>query len=1125
MSASPLTIYKASAGSGKTFTIAAEYIALLLEGGPGSHRHILAVTFTNKATGEMKERILSSLEKLAYPERGDDPDFRKAVRQRLTRRLTDEELRREALRALGELLHDYDFFRVETIDSFFQWLLANLAHELGLSANFKIDLNENLMIEKAVDRLLRDVDANDGLRRWIIGYIKERIGDNRPWDIRGELRNMATQLQREAYQLNEELINESLHKADIEKLRRTFRLEVERLEQQLTKAAVDTDHFIAGEDGKGYEDFSNLNRCVGAYLRKLAGGDFSEPTATVQAYMQRSPLDELDDEGTHCWLKKGNKKAWPELAPRGEEIRKALLGLEKMRADGVPVIHTGRLVLSRFNALCMLRDIADMMERIAAENNHFLLAKTPKLFYDLVEDSDAPFVFEKAGTTFHHILIDEFQDTSRLQWLNFKKLLVNGIASGRHNMLVGDVKQSIYRFRGGDFRILHHIGSEVPHLHPQFVPLDTNYRSAREVIAFNNAFFPEAARLMEPDTDNPATAAEAAPDGDYSAEGVLRSIYTPEGVHQNFNRKAGGRVWVEQVVGEVDNGDGPAAAAASAGDRHTTSQPVEERLYEAISHLHAEGLPYHKMAILVRRKKEATRILTCFAEQYPEVPLTSAEAYLLSAAPSVHCLIYALHYLKDPSHAIAREYLYRQYAATVEGGSVVEEKQWEAGSKDLPPALQQEMEALRGVPLYECCERLIALFRLHENSADAPYLLAFLDQVLAYLEDYPSDLGTFLRYWDESLQTTAIQGGSAGGVSILTIHKSKGLDFHTVFLPYCDWQTEDDRVEDLVWARTKCQPFDCLPMVPVPTKSKYIRQSDFAPRYEEEHRQQRIENINLLYVAFTRAQYNLYIWYSVKSMRTGGKTMGHIIDESLASDEVAACIACDFLPTRAEVLASLGTARSTSAEAGGGEVLVGLECLSPKAQFRQSNPSLDFTALAEESTAGTVGAYIDRGKLLHAILAEISTAADIERAVLKQSLSGLLPADEAAEKIIADLRTALQQVESYGWFDGRSHLRNECEILFPTDDNAAGVGMVRPDRVMLREDAADEVPDGENRQPSTTVVIVDYKFGHYHGPDTSIGDNYARQVQHYASRLREMGYARVEGYLWFVDAGKVTPVC
>ena len=241
MSASPLTIYKASAGSGKTFTIAAEYIALLLEGGPGSHRHILAVTFTNKATGEMKERILSSLERLAYPERGDDPDFRQAVRQRLTRRLTDEELRREALRALGELLHDYDFFRVETIDSFFQWLLANLAHELGLSANFKIDLNENLMIEKAVDRLLRDVDENDGLRRWIIGYIRERIGDNRPWDIRGELRNMAQQLQREAYQLNEELINESLHKADIEKLRRTFRLEVDRLERQLTEAAVQTE--------------------------------------------------------------------------------------------------------------------------------------------------------------------------------------------------------------------------------------------------------------------------------------------------------------------------------------------------------------------------------------------------------------------------------------------------------------------------------------------------------------------------------------------------------------------------------------------------------------------------------------------------------------------------------------------------------------------------------------------------------------------------------------------------------------------------------------------------------------------------------------------------------------------
>ena len=1125
MPASPLTIYKASAGSGKTFTIAAEYIALLLEGGPGSHRHILAVTFTNKATGEMKERILSSLERLAYPERGDDPDFRQAVRQRLTRRLTDEELRREALRALGELLHDYDFFRVETIDSFFQWLLANRAGGLGLPAEFKRARSEHLMIEKAVDRLLRDVDENDGLRRWIIGYIRERIGDNRPWDIRGELRNMAQQLQREAYQLNEELINESLHKADIEKLRRTFRLEVDRLERQLTEAAVQTDRFIAGTDGRGYEGFSNLKRCVGAYLRKLAEGDFSEPTAAVQAYLQCSPLDELDDTGTHCWLKKGNKKEWPDLAPRGEEIRQALLALEKMRTDGVPIIHTGRLVLSRFNALCMLRDIADMMERIAGENNHFLLAKTPKLFYDLVEDSDAPFVFEKAGTTFHHILIDEFQDTSRLQWLNFKKLLVNGIASGRHNMLVGDVKQSIYRFRGGDFRILHHIGSEVPHLHPQFVSLDTNYRSAREVIAFNNAFFPEAARLMEPDTDGPAAPVEVSPDGDYSAEGVLRSIYTPEGVQQHFNRKAGGRVWVEEVVNGEADGDRVVAGTTSEADRHTTSRPVEERLYEAISHLHAEGLPYHKMAILVRRKREAAQVLTHFAEHYPDVPLTSAEAYLLSAAPSVHCLIYALHYLKDPSHAIAREYLRRQYAASVGDGESQDEDFWQAGAAGLPPALQQEMEALRGVPLYECCERLIALFHLHEKAADAPYLLAFLDQVLAYLEDYPSDVGSFLKYWDESLQSTAIQGGSAGGVSILTIHKSKGLDFHTVFLPYCDWQTEDDRVEDLVWARTKCRPFDSLPMVPVPTKSKYIRQSDFAPRYEEEHRQQRIENINLLYVAFTRAQYNLYIWYSVKSMRAGGKTMGHIISETIAAGEVAACIASEFLPTRDEVLASLGTARSTADGGGGSEVVVELECLAPKARFRQSNPSQEFTASAEEAPADDSGAYIDRGKLLHAILADIHTAADVEKAVLKQALAGLLPAGEAPEKIIADLRAALQQVEPYGWFDGHSHLRNECEILFPTDDNAAGVSTARPDRVMLRKDAAAEAPGGSGEVPQTAVVIVDYKFGHYHGPDTSIGDNYARQVQHYANCLREMGYACVEGYLWFVDAGKVTPVC
>lgn len=1081
-----LTIYNASAGSGKTFTIAAEYISLLLSGESNMHRRILAVTFTNKATEEMKERILHHLQAMAHMDSmAYDAEFVAAVRKRLPEPIDDATLQQRAARALAEILHDYDHFRVETIDSFFQWLLACLAHELGQSAHYKVDLNEALLIEKAVDNLIADTANDKRVRGRVIQYIEDNIDEDRTWDIRRELRALAGQLRNEHFQDHEDELREALHDEGADQIRLLLLQTLADANQQLKQA---TENFVQVIDEcGGYEDFSRLKTTLGGYVNKLLEGKYEPPTDTVRKLMHKSPLDE--DEDNLLWLKKGNRKHWDDIRPRGETIRQGLITMEKVRAMGVVVANTCSLILSRFNPLCLLQDIAERIDLINAETGRILLAKTPRLFCDLVRDSDAPFVFERAGTTFDHVLIDEFQDTSQMQWQNFRKLLINNLSQGGRCMLVGDVKQSIYRFRGGDYHILYGVKKEMAHMNPKFEPLNTNYRSAQEIIAFNNAFFPRAAQLLTPATE--------AHEGDaltnaLPSDGVLQGIYAPQQVAQGYNKRTGGHVWVEAVVSPSEEDAPPSETEAAA--LHVTQQTVEERLYETISGLHAQGLPYHEMTILVRRKAEAQTLLRYFTEYHREIPITSDEAFLLSASPAVQTIIHALRILHDPEDVLARSYITEH-----EGQSEAE--------------LDELLKATRHIPLFECCQRIISHCHLGEKPEDAPYLMAFMDQLIGYLESYPADLATFLQYWEERMQSACIQGGAGQGVSMMTIHKSKGLDFHTVLMPYVDWAFEEDRNTDIIWTHSPRQPFNRLPLVPIPAKNKKIHESDFSNAYDEEHLQQRIENLNLLYVAFTRPRYNLYLWYKLPakpgSIRTAGELMHAVagsVEAEAAPSEVQAMVAEHLLPEQAYAAAQQDT---TSRH-------IPFQITRSRAEFLQSNASHDYLQ-AETPDAPEQISYIDRGKLLHAVLAEVRVASDVQTFARRFANSGILPPDETAESITAYLSERMQRVKSYGWFDADVALRRECPILFTNSQGE--VQQQRPDRVILHTDS------GQTAAPAdTAVTIVDYKFGHYHSPDTAIGWQYHEQVSNYARLLSRMGYRQIEGYLWFVDAGRVEAV-
>ena len=826
-----LTVYKASAGSGKTFTLSVEYIKLLIND-PTSFRSTLAVTFTNKATEEMQTRILSQLYGI-WKRLPDSKSYIEKIKTDMD--VTEEFMAERAGMALHNIVNNYSYFRIETIDSFFQSVLRNLARELDLTANLRVELNDYQIERNAVDNLIDNLSEDDQLLAWIMDYIHENMQDDKNWNVIGQIKKFGENIFREFYKTNSKLLNEKLleegffkqYTSKLRKLRNEAEAEI------VNEAELFFD--ILNNNGIDIQDLSYGKSGPAGYFVKIQSGVYDESLITSRV---KTAIDNGNGDG---WVKKTADAELKAIA--SSKLAPALINAENTRSRNWPIYQSAVLTLRHLNQLRLLNSIENKVRDMNQEANRFLLSDTHTLLHSLIKDSDSPFIFEKIGTRLNNIMIDEFQDTSTVQWQNFKVLLEECMShsSEQGNLIVGDVKQSIYRWRSGDWRMLNNIEQEFHTMRNMLnvKSLDTNYRSSRRVINFNNAFFTQAAEIEYKDLTADYDNQEEKTD---NAAGQLKKAYSD--VEQNVPefRKQTGYVSIEMLPQE------------------DYLEQTLQKTADAVKQLLEAGAECSDIAIIVRSNGTIQQLAEYFAEVMPEVRIVSDEAFRLDSADSVNIIVNAMHCLTHNNDKIAKTYIAKAYQTRVLGKDNEHVDRLLATDEGVNEALPKEFADnapdLLAMPLYELAEKLYDMFSLKKIEGEDAYMYAFYDCLTDYLKNNTADIDKFVEEWDDSICSKTIQVNATHGIRLITIHKSKGLEFENVIIPFCDWSIEKTNT---IWCSPKVAPFNELPLVPVDFNAKQMKGTIFEDDYNDEHLQNCVDNLNLLYVAFTRASQSLYV--------------------------------------------------------------------------------------------------------------------------------------------------------------------------------------------------------------------------------------------------------------------------
>ena len=1108
-----LTVYRASAGSGKTFTLAVEYISLLVKD-PENYQHILAVTFTNKATQEMKMRILSQLYGIANSLQSSQQYFNK-VKEKTN--MPDAVIRNNARAALTLLIHRYNNFRILTIDAFFQQVLRNLAHELGQTANLRVDLNNEEITEKAVDQMIESLEKGQPVLQWISTYINNSIEDDNGWNIIGKIKAFGTNIFKDFYKAHEANLKEQLSNADDFKV----------YETTLRKRRNDIRKTFNGKAKSILNEIKNANLDIPSNYRS---GLYKYLTDSAIAPLTNKPLkagvlkaNESPQNWTSSKCAKADKQQIQTLA--AEVLSAQLSELIAYNDDNWNEFQSIQLTLSHLSELRLLHAIADAVDNLTKDTNRFMLSNTQALLKELIADSDTPFIFERIGARLKHVMIDEFQDTSTIQWQNFQVLLANCMAQElSQNLIVGDIKQSVYRWRQGDWGILNNIEKSFAHQKIRLETLDYNYRSEKRIIDFNNAFWEQCVAN---------TAKEVAQDDAEKAE-IVQKAY--EDVAQKTHKT-------------TENG----FVKISLYPSKSMKEAVLEELIETIKELFNNGYGgknQSKIAILVRSKSNIQDIVNALLQSFGnEINIVSDEAFRLDASLSVNIIVSAMHLLTHPDDVLTRGKLVKLYNQEVlkkpltdtdllvsinesnnidtknidkkERRKLATEQQMAKLNSQLPPEYVANRELLLGLPIVDLVDKLFMLFGLDQLEGQSSYICTLYDTLNDFLKDHTADIDDFINEWENSLSSKTIQSDEIEGIRIMTIHKSKGLEFDNVIIPFCNWEMEK---KGTLWCETKNKPapYNKLPLLPIDFSRDKLIGTVFEDDYKEEHFQNIVDNLNLLYVAFTRASKNLFVF----GLRQGKTTLDNIakgtppgnrsyaielalrqVSEQLQGsslsfpDDIGSEIHFEYGTLAPETHEKEHAVADNPFLIKPDKHIVSIATYPQAATFKQSNKSIEFVK-GEDVDPSDRTRYIKIGNVLHQLFSTIYTTADIPARLNELEQQGIIYNDEITS---AQLRTRIEDAitnpQVQEWFSKRWQLYNECTILeYNKDTNE--MEEHRPDRVMT---------DGKE------FVVVDFKFGKER-------EEYKKQVQQYMEILIRMGHKKVSGYLWYVVKNNVVEV-
>lgn len=1047
-------ILKASAGSGKTYRLAYEYIKGVVCD-PALYRGTLAVTFTNKATEQMKRRIIGGLHALASAPAeatadGEDvPYLSDLVRET---GLTRSTIVRNAGQARAMILHDYSRFAVSTIDKFFQRVARAFFRELGLDFDYTVEIDRDWVLSAAVDRLLERTAADRSLREAVDRLLDERAEQGRGWDVRPDIMRIGAELFREGYVPNPN---------GAERILELYNDIARDIAARFTevKALAQRGANIIQAAGLDPADFKQGAKGLAAYLFRLAAAD--APVA-YNTYFLRGT------EGADEWYSKNSARKErilalePELMPLVREVRE---GIDSLMRDS----NSRELVGENLGRSLLLARLGAEVRAVSAERNVVMIHETAALIHRLVTGNDAPFIYEKVGNAYARYMIDEFQDTSENQWQNFLPLLDNALAEndGEPVMLIGDVKQSIYRWRGGNWRILGYEADE--HFEgalAEAAPMDTNWRSERNIIDFNNSLM---RRVVERDAADLEEFLAGAPAELRPLAQILRHSY--EGFEQ---RCAPGKL--------LRPAEGYAEVVPAF--REQVGALVAERVADILS----RGYALRDIAVLVRSNGEARRAADVLLEA--GYAIVSQEALLLSGSPAVGFVMAVFALANHPEDSVARaqynDFLGRSYGA------------------ELPAPEAEFIAGLLRCALTEAFERILARYKLGERREAVSFLQALYQVIISYSKQAISDVPLLLEWWRENgAKKTVYLPSEQDAVTIMTVHKAKGLEFPCVLLPFCDWELlpKSTGGGTTLWASASGGEAGLFPELgPVPVGyKKLMADSHFAADFYRESVYAHVDNLNLLYVALTRAERELYVMYDTQAR--GAARVSKLIDGVLPQFDALREVGYTLPDGSEGVFYAYGEKGFVPAVSGlslseGGERQVVLENFPShdvgqrvRARWRSDR------YFGQDSEAVSPRRY---GVLMHRLFELVGAPEELDEVLARMRVAGEIATDAEEEFLRGRAVAALEDPVVARWFSP------EWDVVHSERDIIAGNGVRRPDRVMTQ---------GRER-----AVVVDYKFGAlrkagYHG-----------QVGEYMELLRGMGYAEVEGYLWFVELGEVERV-